>query len=184
MSNPLLDPKTGKPFPSRKKDLSKLIAIVVHHGAAGTEKWSPETFVNHRHNSALEWQRDEKRAGRPGTLYAYSGPGYNAIVFPNGDFYSDVPLEEIAWSTGGLNSTTISICFAGDYTGKLPTEAALKTGEQILATWLKRYGADTKVIGHRDAVKYSKDATATSCPGNVLYGYLPELEKRARAYVK
>lgn len=182
MSSPLINPKTGNPFPSRKKDLDELMAIAIHHGAAGTEHWTPEKFIEHRKNSALEWQREERKAGRPGQLYAYSGLGYNYIIFPDGSFIADVPLDEIAWSAAGVNSITINICFAGDYTDQLPSEAALKTGEQIIAARLKER-PQLKIIGHRDAVKFSKAATPTACPGNKLYSYLPTLEHRARAYV-
>lgn len=82
MSKALIDPRTGTPFASKKKDLSRLDFLVVHHAGPGTERWTPETFTRHRHESALAWQRAEHTAGRPGALYAYSGNGYNAVVFP------------------------------------------------------------------------------------------------------
>ena len=170
--------------PSRKKDLSRLVAFVIHHAGPGTERWTRETFVKHRIQSAKDWQKDEKAKRRPGTLYAYSGYGYNVIVFPDGSAFYDVPLDEVTWSTGGLNSSTIALCFAGNYMGQLPTEAALKTAEQILVAWKRQYGPRLPIIGHRDGVRYSKDATRTSCPGDRLYAYLPTLSRRVEGYLR
>ena len=182
MSKALIDPKTGKPFASKKKDLSRLEFLVIHHAGPGTERWTPETFTRHRHEIALAWQKAEQTAGRPGTLYAYSGNGYNAVVFPDGNWFLDVPLEETAWSTGGLNSTSLALCFAGDYTKQLPPEAALKRGEQILVAWMRQFLWRPQIIGHRDAIRYSKQATRTACPGDKLYPYLATLRRRVEGY--
>lgn len=182
MSKPLINPSTGERFPLKRKDLSRLEFLVVHHAGPGTERWTQETFIRHRHESALAWQKREHAAGRPGTLYAYSGNGYNAVVFPDGSWFQDVPLVETAWSTGGLNSISLAMCFAGDYTRQLPTEKALKTGEQILVAWERQFLWRPKIIGHRDAIRYSKDATRTACPGDKLYPYLPTLVDRVETY--
>ena len=184
MSRALIDPRTGKPFASKKKDLSRLEFLVIHHAGPGTERWTPETFIRHRHDSALAWRKREHAAKRPGTLYAYSGNGYNAAIFPDGSWFLDVPLNEMAWSTGGLNSISLAMVFAGDFTKKLPPEPALKRGEQILVAWQREFQWRPKIIGHRDAIRYSKDATRTACPGDKLYPYLPTLIERVEGYRK
>ena len=178
----LIDPKTDRPFPSKLKNLAAVDLLIVHHGDVGTERWTPETFIRHRHASAWEWQADQKKKGKPGNLFAYSGYGYNAIIWPDGSIYFDTPLEETTWSAGGLNSRSLSACMAGNYMMQLPPEPALKRLEQVLVAWQQRRGWRAQIIGHRDGVRFSKDATRTSCPGDKLHAYLPTLIRRVEGY--
>ena len=182
MPKPLIDPKTKKPFAGKPKVLAAVDLLIVHHGDVGTERWSPEHFIQHRHESAKEWQVDQKKQGKPGTLFAYSGYGYNAIIWPSGEIFFDTPLEETTWSAGGLNSRSLSVCMAGNYMKALPPEPALRRLEQVLVAWQRQRAWKAQIIGHRDAIRYSKEATRTSCPGDKLHAYLPTLIRRVEGY--
>ncbi|MNS80808.1 N-acetylmuramoyl-L-alanine amidase [compost metagenome] len=182
MASALIDPKTGKPFASKPKSLAAVDLLIVHHGDVGTERWTPQRFIEYRHESARALQASQKKQGKSGDLYAFSGYGYNAIIWPNGEIFFDVPLEETTWSAGGLNSRSFSACMAGNYMKDLPPEPALKRLEQTLVAWQRRRGWMAQIIGHRDGIRFSKNATRTSCPGDKMHAYLPTMIRRVEGY--
>lgn len=115
--------------------------------------------------------------------------GYHYLIDPLGNVYEgrnggDKVIGAHAYCA---NTGTIGISFIGDYTSKTPTKAALDSSVKLLGELSNLYdlkltesskwhGRDTRnLVGHRDYA-------ATSCPGNSLYSYLPELASRADAY--
>lgn len=70
------------------------------------------------------------------------------------------------------NNTTIGIENEGTYTGVEPTGALIDSLVETLAWLCQAYGLNPDaIVGHRDF-------NATECPGEVLYGMLPELRNR------
>jgi hypothetical protein len=76
---------------------------------------------------------------------------------------------------GNVNSESIGIENEGLYTSVSPPTALWNKLVDLCAHMCDKYGiASTKIYGHRDFM-------ATACPGNVLYGKLPELRSAVAA---
>ena len=79
---------------------------------------------------------------------------------------------------GNVNSESVGIENEGTYTSATPPGALFNKLVDLCAYICDKYGiASNQIFGHRDFM-------ATACPGNILYGMLPELrtavaEKRA-----
>jgi len=70
---------------------------------------------------------------------------------------------------GNVNSESIGIENEGTYTSVTPPDALFDKLTALCAYICDQYGiASNQIFGHRDFM-------ATACPGNVLYGMLPEL---------
>ncbi|HMF82423.1 MAG TPA: N-acetylmuramoyl-L-alanine amidase [Acidimicrobiia bacterium] len=74
----------------------------------------------------------------------------------------------------GANYGTTGVAMLGTFTSVLPSGAALGTLENLIRWKLLIHGdnpfddAAADILGHRDT-------SATECPGNALYGYLPSI---------
>lgn len=89
--------------------------------------------------------------------------GYHALVEKIGDEYMNIdgrPDDEIGAHAKGSNSTSLGICFVGDYTKKKPTNEHLDLGALKIAEWMQKHNINglDDVIPHRDVGK-------TTCPG-------------------
>ena len=79
---------------------------------------------------------------------------------------------------GNVNSESIGIENEGTYTSATPPAALFNKLVDLCAHMCDKYSiGSNQIFGHRDFM-------ATACPGNILYGMLPELrtavaEKRA-----
>lgn len=97
------------------------------------------------------------------------GISYNVIIFPSGRAYQGVSWNRRGAHTGGLNSTSRSICFAGNYETNRPTEAQLQTAGAILREGRNKWWTKNAPLrSHRDVAQ-------TACPGRHVHG--------ARAYI-
>lgn len=95
-----------------------------------------------------------------------TGISYNALVFPSGRAYQGASWNRRGTHTGGRNSTTRSICFAGNYEVHEPTPAQIATAAAIYAEGQgKWWVASAPLRGHRDL-------KATACPGRHVYAKL------------
>jgi N-acetylmuramoyl-L-alanine amidase CwlA len=76
---------------------------------------------------------------------------------------------------GNVNSESIGIENEGTYTSVTPPNALFDKLTSLCAYICDKYGiASSQIFGHRDFM-------ATACPGNVLYGMLPELRSAVAA---
>jgi N-acetylmuramoyl-L-alanine amidase CwlA len=76
---------------------------------------------------------------------------------------------------GNVNSESIGIENEGTYTSVTPPDALFDKLTALCAYICDQYGiASNQIFGHRDFM-------ATACPGNVLYGMLPELRSAVAA---
>lgn len=139
-----------------------------------------EVFVHHTvtallpANASAADEREQMRAIESvGQSRFGTGISYNVIIFPSGRAYQGVSFNRRGTHTGGRNSTTRSICFAGNFENAKPTEAALATGSAIYhegkGKWWKN---DAPLRGHRNV-------SQTACPGRNLYSRLDEMRRGA-----
>ena len=164
----------GLKKPSQKKNLNNIKNIVIHHSAT-PQTWTIQDFVNHRLTS-----------GATGSS-KYSGLGYNYIVFPlENKITADVPENEMAWSVGGYNSYSLSICVAGYYHAPVNNPVTENITSMLVdkcAELCIRYHLDPEkaIIGHRDvATIIHNPKWATSCPGDLLYAHLADIRSKVK----
>lgn len=94
--------------------------------------------------------------------------GYSFVVGSDGYVYQGRGWHWVGAHTRGYNSRGFGVAFVGNYTGSLPSEAALNTVRDVLPSCAIRAGLlrpDYKLLGHRQLVQ-------TDCPGDALFNLL------------
>nr|XP_015865079.1 N-acetylmuramoyl-L-alanine amidase isoform X1 [Peromyscus maniculatus bairdii] len=94
--------------------------------------------------------------------------GYSFVVGSDGYVYEGRGWHWVGAHTRGHNSRGFGVAFVGNYTGSLPSDAALNTVRDVLPSCAIRAGhlqADYKLLGHRQLVH-------TDCPGDALFTLL------------
>ncbi len=122
--------------------------------------------------------------------------GYNWLVDGNGVVYqgrafaSNGFIDVIGAHTGGSNTNSMGVCVIGHYTTVMPTQNALNSLMRVLA-----WKANDKEIDVRarnihpftgrnyHTISGHRDGSATECPGQRLYTYLPTLRNRTHAFL-
>ena len=121
----------------------------VHHtaGGVGHNPLSYARFVARMHYFDAGWER-------PG--------GYNFLIGSDGSIFEMCGWEFVGAHARGCNYSTIGVAFQGTFNIKLPSLPQLNS-----FGWLVRTHPVPNIQqGHRDCQE-------TSCPGQVLYDYLP-----------
>ena len=98
------------------------------------------------------------------------GISYSFVIFPSGRAYMGLGASRIGAHTGGRNSVSLGIVFAGNYENHKPSSAAEETYAGLLQD-LDRVGVLQSARtngGHRDAPNHSWNA----CPGEHLHDRL------------
>lgn len=92
--------------------------------------------------------------------------GYNFVVGEDGNIY-----EGRGWDTMGAhaptyNSRSVGICVIGDFSNRLPNEAALNAVKDLIQCGVStnKLKEGYKLIGHRQSA-----ASSTKCPGDAFY---------------
>ena len=116
---------------------STIDMIVLHHASATS------CTVDEIHNWHLanEW----------------TGFGYHYFVNKKGDIFKGRPDDTIGSHAKGFNSTTLGICFEGNFEKETPTQEQIDAGLELVEYLKKKYGI-SRVKGHGELM-------ATSCPG-------------------
>ncbi|CAO2604640.1 N-acetylmuramoyl-L-alanine amidase [Lemmus lemmus] len=94
--------------------------------------------------------------------------GYSFVVGSDGYVYEGRGWHWVGAHTRGHNTRGFGVAFVGNYTGSLPSDAALKTVREVLPSCAIRSGhllPDYKLLGHRQLVH-------SDCPGNALFNLL------------
>ncbi|MCA9379398.1 N-acetylmuramoyl-L-alanine amidase, partial [Candidatus Dojkabacteria bacterium] len=153
--------------------------------------WYPEYWQNTRiivHHTVFDSSTGDYPAVVRSIYYyhavtlGWGDIGYNYIIDPNGNIYEGRTGGEAA--IGGHayanNAGSIGISFIGDFSYKLPTEAALLAFKNLAAeraiinNFALNWG--TTVTGHRDQPQNN-----TACPGTGLYNSLETITIEAEA---
>lgn len=84
--------------------------------------------------------------------------GYHFIIRKNGNIYRGRPEDAVGSHTTNFNSTSIGICFEGDCRYTRPTDAQIKSGQELVAYLKQKYNITQ--------VKKHSELSNTSCPGS------------------
>jgi hypothetical protein len=136
------------------------VEVFVHHSV--TAQLSPDASIA----AEAEQMRALESVGQ--TRFG-TGISYNVVIFPSGRAYQGVSWNRRGTHTGGRNSTSRSICFAGNYETNQPTAAQISTAAAIYREGKGRWWTQSAPLrGHRDV-------SATACPGRHLYARLDDI---------
>ena len=151
----------GARYPDGDLTLTGLaVEVFVHHSV--TAQLSPDASIA----AEAEQMRALESVGqsRFGT-----GISYNVVIFPSGRAYQGVSWNRRGTHTGGRNSTSRSICFAGNYETNQPTAAQISTAAAIYREGKQRWWTQGAPLrGHRDV-------SQTACPGRNLYARIDDI---------
>ena len=119
---------------------SKIDMIVLHHAAAQNC-----TIYNiHQWHLANGW----------------SGCGYHYLIRKDGRIFKGRPDDTIGSHAKGCNSTSLGICFEGDFEKEMPIQAQIDAGIELVKHLKEKYNIQ-KVKGHGQLMQ-------TSCPGKLF----------------
>lgn len=126
----------------------------------------------------------------------WSDIGYNWLVDGNGVVYQGRAhnfngfVDVIGAHTGGSNTNSMGVCVIGHYTTVMPTQNAINSLMRVLAWKANDKGIDVRVRNihpytgrNYHTISGHRDGSATECPGQRLYNYLPTLRNRTHAFL-
>ena len=87
----------------------------------------------------------------------WAGIGYNFFIRKDGSVWEGRPLEYVPAHCSGHNSTTIGVCFEGNFEYEWMSEAQINAGKELIVYIRNTYGIN-KFSKH-------KDYNSTDCPG-------------------
>lgn len=119
---------------------SKIDMIVLHHAAAT----NCTVYNVHQWHLANQW----------------SGIGYHFFVKKDGRIFRGRPEDTIGSHTKGYNSTSLGVCFEGDFEKEMPTQIQIDAGIELVNHLKEKY-AIKKVMGHGELM-------STTCPGRLF----------------
>lgn len=119
---------------------STIDMIVLHHAAAN----NCTIYQIHKWHLANGW----------------SGVGYHYFINKRGEIFKGRQDDVIGSHAKGFNSTSIGVCFEGDFMKEYPTQAQMDAGLELVTYLKKKYGIN-KIKGHGELM-------ATSCPGKLF----------------
>jgi hypothetical protein len=122
--------------------------------------------------------------------------GYNWLVDGNGVVYQGRAhnfngfMDVIGAHTGGSNTNSMGVCVIGHYSTVMPTQNAINSLMRVLAWKANDKGIDVRVRSIHPftsrnyyTISGHRDGSATECPGQRLYNYLPTLRNRTHAFL-
>ena len=140
----------------RSRDLSQVRQVVVHH-TAGPDTQTPEQIAVY-HTSPNHICAD----GCPGIAYHF-------IITADSIVYQVNPLEAISYHVSGNNTSSIGVCFIGNYEVNEPTEAQINSFKWLMEHIYAELGRTVPIRKH-------SEFKATACPGQYLAARLDELQ--------
>ncbi|CAF1083165.1 unnamed protein product [Rotaria sordida] len=127
--------------------------VVIHHTTAANCTTKVECMA--RMKRIQNYHMDSQKWG---------DIGYNFLVGEDGNVYEGRGWNQVGAQTLNYNSKSIGISVVGDYTYRLPNDAALNAVKQLIKCGVSRgyIKSDYLLRGH-------KDLNNTACPGKVFY---------------
>ncbi|KAJ8314151.1 hypothetical protein KUTeg_008712, partial [Tegillarca granosa] len=99
-----------------------------------------------------------------GATERWSDIGFNFVIGEDGNVYEGRGWQEIGVHTVGYNSVSLGIGIIGDFTSRLPSEAALNATKQLV-----KCGVDNGYISPNYTLIGHRDVGSTACPGTRLW---------------
>lgn len=103
----------------------------------------------------------------------YIALAYQMMILPNGDIVESRPWGTQGGATINNNSSSVAVCFIGNYENQSPTEASLNAAGAAIQDGIN-HGAISpgpRVMGHFQVF-------STACPGANLRGRLGDIAAR------
>jgi len=115
----------------------------------------------------------------------YDDIAYNRLIDYKGKVYQGRLDDAYPAHALGLNDCSWGVSLIGDFSKEKPPEKQLHSTIQTLAILCKKHKLKANdIVGHRDVAIIRKNSKlATSCPGDALYGLLPEIRKQVSKYL-
>lgn len=88
------------------------------------------------------------------------GCGYHYFINKRGEIFKGRPDDTIGSHAKGFNSTTLGICFEGNFDKEVPPQVQIEVGLELVEYLKKKYNI-SKVKGHGELM-------ATACPGKLF----------------
>ncbi|XP_060586631.1 peptidoglycan-recognition protein SC2-like [Ruditapes philippinarum] len=127
--------------------------MFIHHGASG---------FCHTKADCIQKVKSYQNYHMDG--HGWSDIGYSFVVGEDGNVYEARGWDAVGAHTYGYNSVGLAICVIGDFTSRVPNDAALNAVKQLIACGLANGKLSSTYLlrGHRDVGQ-------TACPGQKLY---------------
>lgn len=127
------------------------VTLVVHHTAGS----APRT--------ERAEQAEMRSIQRAHFANGWTDIGYNYVIFPSGRVYEARGYDVRGAHTGGHNTDTIGVSFAGNYEQKRPSIRSLRAYRRLVRLLEAKGAKIERVLGHRQMPDQS-----TACPGKYL----------------
>lgn len=130
---------TGLKFKNKLTKRKKTVRLFIHHAAAQNASVA----------TVHQWHLNR----------GWAGIGYNFYITKDGTIYQGRGWDYVGAHCTGYNSTSVGICFEGNYEAETDMPAAqYNSGVALIREALSKYPTITEICGH-------KAHGATACPG-------------------
>ncbi|XP_052786041.1 peptidoglycan recognition protein 1-like [Mya arenaria] len=130
--------------------------MFIHHGASGFCHTKAE--CTHMVQSYQNYHMDG---------HGWSDIGYSFVVGEDGNVYEARGWDSVGAHTLNYNSVGLAICVIGDFTHRVPNDAALNAVKQLI-----QCGLDNHKLTSTYTLRGHRDMGQTACPGDKLYALI------------
>ena len=149
-------------FPPGRLVMRDSTALAVLHHTGGAPGEDPDVAAIDDAHRGLGW----------------AGVGYHYLIRKSGAVEAGRPALTMGAHAEGANTRSIGIALCGNFCEEEPTAAQVESCAMLLAVLGAAFDVplDTEhILGHRDL-------DATACPGEAMYGMIPEIVGKAVWY--
>ena len=151
MSIDIIEPNLKFRDELRKRDLSEVDLIVMHHSASPMDR----TTIFNIH----EWHLQR----------GWLGCGYHYVIHLDGTIFQGRPVDTVGAHVRSYNDISVGICVVGNFEFEHPTTYQQEATGKLLA-----YLVNKVLRGNSVAIKRHKDLGATLCPGRNFTFLIPQ----------
>ncbi|WAQ96550.1 PGRP1-like protein [Mya arenaria] len=130
--------------------------MFIHHGASG--------FCHAKDDCIAKVQAYQNYHM---DVHGWPDIGYSFVVGEDGNIYEARGWDEVGAHTYGYNSVGLAICVIGDFTHRVPNDAALNAVKQLI-----QCGLDNHKLTSTYTLRGHRDMFDTACPGDQLYALI------------
>ena len=160
IQQPAYPPPNGSPA---YRDPSQITSFIIHHEDGPWDETPLQVDAQHR---AQGWCMI----------------GYTWVIGKDGTIYQGRPMKMVPAAAEDMNTASVDVSLTGDfqpgtegYCGS-PTPAQLQSLKELCLWAHQQIPSIAQTIGHRDVATIMHDpSVATACPGETLYGLIPEV---------